>query len=174
MQKLMIWAVRCGQSTPKVRAISSSCPPPLVSASRKNAFMIDNPLRLRAHHRWRSDARDAALSSRGIWRKTRWPRRRQWPGSTWTKTGVAAPGLRPTASTAFMPMRPTPKAAPMRRQRDVQVSGDFGQQGNGKHFGSPFDWVVVGFRFRYGRSRRIYITHARSRIPLPLVETSEA
>src|SRR5579864_6155924 len=30
----------------------------------------------------------------------------------WTRIFVAAPGLRPTASEAFMPMRPTPKAAP--------------------------------------------------------------
>src|SRR5580765_2065786 len=30
----------------------------------------------------------------------------------WTRIFVAAPGLRPTASEAFMPMRPTPSAAP--------------------------------------------------------------
>src|SRR5512136_1043781 len=30
----------------------------------------------------------------------------------WTKIFVAAPGLRPTASEAFMPMKPTPRAAP--------------------------------------------------------------
>src|SRR5579859_4064278 len=29
-----------------------------------------------------------------------------------TRIGVAAPGLRPTASEAFMPMKPTPSAAP--------------------------------------------------------------
>src|SRR5215813_7719973 len=29
----------------------------------------------------------------------------------WTRTFVAAPGLRPTASDAFMPMNPTPRAA---------------------------------------------------------------
>src|SRR4051812_43883750 len=30
----------------------------------------------------------------------------------WTRIGVAAPGLRPTASEARPPMRPTPRAAP--------------------------------------------------------------
>src|SRR6267378_7538714 len=30
----------------------------------------------------------------------------------WTRIFVAAPGLRPTASEAFMPMKPTPIAAP--------------------------------------------------------------
>src|SRR5437868_4127602 len=30
----------------------------------------------------------------------------------WTRIFVAAPGLRPTASEAFMPMKPTPRAAP--------------------------------------------------------------
>src|SRR5215472_8384612 len=30
----------------------------------------------------------------------------------WTRIFVAAPGLRPTASEAFMPMNPTPSAAP--------------------------------------------------------------
>src|SRR4249920_3753460 len=30
----------------------------------------------------------------------------------WTRIGVAAPGLRPTASDAFMPMMPTAMAAP--------------------------------------------------------------
>src|SRR5579863_10205852 len=29
-----------------------------------------------------------------------------------TRIGVAAPGLRPTASEAFIPMKPTPRAAP--------------------------------------------------------------
>src|SRR5206468_5397532 len=30
----------------------------------------------------------------------------------WTRIFVAAPGLRPTASEAFIPMSPTPRAAP--------------------------------------------------------------
>src|ERR1700692_2732954 len=30
----------------------------------------------------------------------------------WTRIFVAAPGFRPTASEAFMPMKPTPRAAP--------------------------------------------------------------
>src|SRR6185295_9985398 len=30
----------------------------------------------------------------------------------WTRIFVEAPGLRPTASEAFMPMKPTPRAAP--------------------------------------------------------------
>src|SRR5215472_123129 len=30
----------------------------------------------------------------------------------WTRIFVAAPGLRPTASDAFIPMKPTPRAAP--------------------------------------------------------------
>jgi hypothetical protein len=43
MQKLMIWAISCGQSTPNVLAICSICPPALVSASNNHVCIIVNP-----------------------------------------------------------------------------------------------------------------------------------
>src|SRR5208282_1005539 len=60
MQKLMIWAISCGQSTPKVRAICSICPPALTSASQTIAFMIVTPF-TGAHSRLGAGALDAAL-----------------------------------------------------------------------------------------------------------------
>ena len=52
------------------------------------------------------------LTSRGTRRRRRSLRRRRSPGSTEPESAVAAPGFRPTASDAFMPMRPTAMAAP--------------------------------------------------------------
>src|SRR6516162_6179687 len=43
MQKLTIWASRWDQSTPKVRAIFSNCPPLSNSAKKPIAFNIAHP-----------------------------------------------------------------------------------------------------------------------------------
>ena len=60
MQKLMTWAISCGQSTPKVLAICSICPPALTSASKTSAFMIVTPF-TGAHSRLGPGALDSPL-----------------------------------------------------------------------------------------------------------------
>src|SRR5947209_14074264 len=60
MEKLRIWAIRCVQSTPKILAICSICPPLFTSASKASAFMIAIPFSP-GHSRLASGAHDAAL-----------------------------------------------------------------------------------------------------------------
>ena len=43
----------------------------------------------------------------------------------WTRIFVAAPGLRPTASEAFMPIKPTANGRAKRRQTNVQASQSY-------------------------------------------------
>src|SRR5512144_1257739 len=73
----------------------------------------------------------------------------------WTRIFVAAPGLRPTASEAFMPMKPTPRAAPRAARPTCMLPVNSASIGISDIFLIPFFLLPTAPAIEHGQTAEI-------------------